>query len=169
MWIAPEKSAVSLAQWNERVVLIGARRSLQEAIDRSQAESRTYCPLLISAAKQSKLQDVWVVGSEDADTVAVNFALIAERIEQDKLSAPPGATALPIRLVSAIPVSAEEAREERPKVEPAKSPEIAKAEAPKPVEAKTVDAKPEPRVIRIYGLDGGTREIVLPPKEPQSN
>jgi hypothetical protein len=33
--------------------------------------------------------------------------------------------------------------------------------------ASVEPAKPEPQIIRIYGLDGGPREIVLPPKEPE--
>jgi hypothetical protein len=41
--------------------------------------------------------------------------------------------------------------------------------APGAVPASTAaaePAKPGPQIIRIYGLDEGPREIVLPPKEP---
>jgi hypothetical protein len=48
-----------------------------------------------------------------------------------------------------------------PKVDPVK-PEIAKVDV-----TKAEPAQSEPQVIRIFGLDDGPREIVLPPKQPR--
>jgi hypothetical protein len=67
--------------------------------------------------------------------------------------------------VSAAPVAASPAP---PAPGPPPAP-IAPSDAPVVASASAVavePAKPERQVIRIYGLDEGTREIVLPPKEP---
>ncbi len=182
LWVAAEKSGWSIAQWNERVLLIGFRSDLQGAIDRSQAENRTYSPLLIAAAKQSRLQDVWVVSGDEADPIAGPFALLAERIEAEKQGLAVKAQGPAAPVTAAVKVEVEqrvaqpversvESALEQPKVEPAK-PEIAKKEIARsePVKTEPVkasEAKPQPRVIRIYGLDEGPREIVLPPKDPR--
>lgn len=56
---------------------------------------------------------------------------------------------------------------------PAQPPALAPAPAPEPVKTSAQPVKPPdppkpagPQVIRIYGLDDGTREIVLPPAKP---
>jgi hypothetical protein len=46
-------------------------------------------------------------------------------------------------------------------------PPTAPSDAPVPTSGAAVEpAKPEPQIIRIFGLDEGPREIRLPPKEP---
>ncbi len=77
MWIAPGKT-LSVAQFSDRVVLIGLRKSLEGAIDRSLAETHSYSPLLMAGARlahsnDAHQNDLWVVATELPDPVAGIF------------------------------------------------------------------------------------------------
>jgi hypothetical protein len=77
MWIAPGKG-LSVAQFSDRVVLIGLRKSLEGAIDRSLAETHSYSPLLMVGARLAHPSDahpneLWVVATELPDAVAGIF------------------------------------------------------------------------------------------------
>ncbi|HLW75840.1 MAG TPA: hypothetical protein VKS01_02625, partial [Bryobacteraceae bacterium] len=156
----------------------GAWKDLEAAIDRSQADNRRYSPLLISAARQAPGQEVWVVTGGDPDRYAIPFAKLADEVAESKTapeaSAPPAAVA-PAAVppaIAALPVQTLSRPATPPQMEAAKIVATAKIEPPKveavkPEIAKIEPAKAEPLVIRIYGLEGGTKEIVLPKKDPQ--
>jgi hypothetical protein len=79
-------------------------------------------------------------------------------------SASKGFTAQPALAASSIPPAKASPAPLAPKALAAPpSPNTATAPAPG---AALEPAKPEPQIIRIYGLDEGPREIVLPPKQP---
>jgi hypothetical protein len=264
LWIEPAVSALSICQFNERVVLIGSVKSLRAAIDRSLAETRTYSPLLIQGARLARTRDLWAVATELPDPLASIFiplevtagsvrnfeggitvreglelgaildagseagaaefaagirksipqfpavakglqvatngssVTLALQVPKDALQASlrredadnaspiePPVTFTPApapRASTAPPAPKAPAAPPAPKT-PAVRPTLAASPAPPapkplPAPAAPSDAvvpastaavdrvKPEPQVIRIYGLDGGPREIVLPPKEP---
>lgn len=74
LWISPGKT-LSLAVMNEQLVVAGLRKPLQDAIDRSQAESgtsRRYSPLLARGARLAS-NDLWVVASHLPDPLADLF------------------------------------------------------------------------------------------------
>jgi hypothetical protein len=272
LWIEAATSALSLCQFNERVVLIGSVKNLRAAIDRSLAETRTYSPLLIQGARLARTRDLWVVSTELPDPLASIFVpldapdgnvrnfeggitlhdgldlgaildagseagatqfaaslrksipqfpevvkglqiatsgssvTLALQVPNDVLQASlrkpdadaPLQTEPPVTFTGSkvsAPSSAPKASpapaalkssEVRPVLKglaappaPAASPAVP---APKPLPASSAPKaspapaltptvapdppKPEPQIIRIYGLDGGPREIVLPPKQP---
>src|SRR5581483_8715706 len=75
MWIAPSKT-LSLAVMSDQLVVVGMRKSLQDAIDRSQAESgtsRKYSPLLARGARLAPTKDLWVVATRLPDPLADLF------------------------------------------------------------------------------------------------
>lgn len=241
LWIAPG-ATLSAVQINDRVVLIGTRKSLEGAIDRGAAENRTYSPLLMIGAKLAKTRDLWVSAMElpdplagifvpldvpesgtlhnfegglstrdgltlgaivdaGSDRTAAEFAAgvrknipqlpaiakglqvvstgstvtLALQVAKAELDAalrrtPPdnGVESTPTIAIS--PSAAPQTMSFPPRPDPVK-PEIAKVVVAKvePVKVEPVKsepAKPHPQVIRIFGLDDGPREIVLPVKEP---
>jgi hypothetical protein len=246
MWIAPGKT-LSVAQISDRVVLIGLRKSLEGAIDRSLAETHLYSPLLMTGARLAHanapyVSDLWVAATElpdpiagifvpldvpdggslhnfegglsihdglnldavvnaGSDKAALEFAgslrksipqlpvvakglqvvtngssvTLALRVAKAELEAglrqttdaqptpPTSTTPVPIT----IPViAATTAAPVPPRPEPVK-PEVIKVEVARVEVTKAEAAKSEPQVIRIFGLDDGPREIVLPPKQPR--
>lgn len=260
--INPGAAALSLCQFNERVVLIGSVKSLRAAIDRSLTETRTYSPLLIQGARLARTRDLWAVATDLPDPLASIFvplevtagsvrnfeggitlregldlgaildagseAAAAEVAGSIRKSIPqfPGvvkglqvatngssvtlALQVPKDILQAsvrggadadAPLQTEppvtftgskvSAAASTPKPSPApaalKSSEVrpalaaspvapppnplppptAPSDAPVPASGAAVEpAKPEPQIIRIFGLDEGPREIRLPPKEP---
>ena len=257
----PVASALSVLQFNERVVLIGSVKSLRAAIDRNLAETRTYSPLLIQGARQARTRDLWAVATELPDPLASIFvplevtassvrnfeggitlregldlgaildagseaaasevaASIRESIPQfsavakglqvatngsnvtlalqvanDALQSslrrgetesslqtgPPVTLPAPLAPKGPAVPPAVKASAVRPASKgSAAPPALAASPAPQALPAPTAPsagavpastaavepAKAEPQIIRIYGLDEGTREIRLPPKEP---
>jgi len=77
-WISPEKSTLSMAQLSAQIVLLGSRKTLEEAIDRSVTDTtgtenaRRYSPLLARAARFSNA-DLWVVANQLPDPLASLF------------------------------------------------------------------------------------------------
>ena len=76
LWISPGKT-LSAAWLNEQLMLVGLRRTLEGAIDRSQAAeqgtSRHYTPLLASGARLAPDKDLWVVSTRLPDPLASVF------------------------------------------------------------------------------------------------
>src|SRR5271167_1002831 len=75
LWISPGKT-LSIAELSDQLMLIGLRKTLEDAVDRDAAETdRHYSPLLARAARyQSK--DLWVVASQLPDPLASLFVPI---------------------------------------------------------------------------------------------
>lgn len=217
LWISSGKATLSVAQMSDQLLLVGLRKTLEAAIDRSLLETgRRYSPLLARAARFSQTQDLWVVATQLPDSLAslfvpleaearsfdgavsvrdglhVEAALdagsdraateIAETLRRSIPGFPAIAQGLQVtvnggNVLLALQVNREQLAASLRKGEPVASP----APLPLPVEpppapvlatfslAAPVVLEPpvpkpaEPQIIRIFGLDEGPREIVLPP------
>jgi hypothetical protein len=74
MWIPQNGSGMGVAQMTAQLVLVGARKTLEAAIDNSVAEKdRRYSPLLARAARFSRTADLWVVSTQLPDPLASLF------------------------------------------------------------------------------------------------
>ena len=79
LWIPSQASRpgvipMSVAEMSEQLVLVGARKTLEAAIDNSLAETaRRYSPLLARAARFSQTADLWVVSTQLPDPLASLF------------------------------------------------------------------------------------------------
>ena len=213
MWISPEKATLGVALMNETLVLIGDRKTMAEAIDRSMEAGRNYSPLLERAARFSQ-EDLWVVATQLPDPLASLFvpldtqargfdggismrdglrldatldagsedgaAFAADSIGQSIPTLPPILRGLEVtpeadHVLLKLDVSREQfaaslrqgtaspprplAPSAPPTPPPAPPTPVAAAPPPPPEPAKPAG----PQIIHIYGLDGGPREIVLPP------
>jgi hypothetical protein len=77
IWISPGKTTLSVAQISDQLILIGLLKTLQDAVDRSQAETdRRYSPLLARAARLAPGKDLWVVATQLPDPLASLFVPI---------------------------------------------------------------------------------------------
>ncbi len=77
MWIPQNGSGMGVAQMTAQLVLVGARKTLEAAIDNSVAEKdRRYSPLLARAARFSRTADLWVVATQLPDPLASLFVPI---------------------------------------------------------------------------------------------
>ena len=234
MWLATEKSGLSIAQLSDQLLVAGSRTALNAAIDRSQAERRHYAPVLSRAARYSRT-DLFVVtdrlpdplasifvpldlaagaqtggfegyitlgdgltmeasldaGAEDkAETIGSNLrqsipllpavakgldvhvdaknVFLSLKVDQAEFASELRAPTAPAAQVSEAPQTVAAAP-----VPPAAIVAPAPVAAPAPVElpAPVVSAAPPapagPQVIRIFGLDEGPREIILPPAKPE--
>jgi hypothetical protein len=134
LWMASAPDAMSVARLSDQLALVGARTTLQAAIEQWKSESgREYSPLLAQAAPFAE-RKLWVVTVDPADPFAdVFLAVEAAANQAPEAAAAPSAT--PAQPISSAP---------------------APALPPKP-------APPARRVVRILGLEDGPREIELPP------
>jgi hypothetical protein len=74
LWVPERAEKLGLAQVSEQLVLVGARKTLEGAIDRSLLETgRQYSPLLPRAARFSQTGDLWVVAVKLPDPLAGLF------------------------------------------------------------------------------------------------
>jgi hypothetical protein len=74
LWITDKPTALGVAQISEQLVLVGTRKTLQSAIDRSMVETgRQYSGLLPRAARFSQTGDLWVVAQKLPDPLASLF------------------------------------------------------------------------------------------------
>lgn len=206
MWIGPG-DAWSVALMSQTLLLIGARKTVESAIDRSEEAGRDYSPLLAEAAQFSQ-KDLWVVATRLPDPLASLFipldtdargfegsvslqdglqldatldagsedaaAFAAQSLTESIPTLPSIARGLQVtedadRVLLSLDVSREQlAQSLRSSAQAV--PQVAAKPAPAPVPAAKPEAPSGPQVIHIYGLDGGPREIVLPPvKKPGSN
>ncbi len=195
LWISPGKGSLSVAQVSGQLVLIGMRHTLEDALDRDQAETgRRYSPLLTRAARFAQ-QDLWVVSNHLPDPLAslfIPFEAEARSFE-GSVSLREG-----LRLEAALDGGSEQAaaeiaeslRQSIPSL-----PAVARGlqvtvATERVVLGLTVDREqfsaslrqpaavvppappPEPpkssgpQIIRILGLDDGPREILLPSPDP---
>ncbi len=79
LWIPSQANSagvipMGVAQMSEQIVLVGARKTLEAAVDNSLAETgRRYSPLLARAARFSQTADLWVVSTQLPDPLASLF------------------------------------------------------------------------------------------------
>jgi hypothetical protein len=74
LWAPDAAAGLGVAQISEQLVLVGTRKTLQAAIDRSMLESgRQYSGLLPKAARFSQTGDLWVVAVKLPDPLASLF------------------------------------------------------------------------------------------------
>jgi hypothetical protein len=74
LWIPSKAESLGVAQMSEQLVLVGARKTLEAAIDNSLAETgRRYSPLLARAGRFSQTADLWVVSTQLPDPLASLF------------------------------------------------------------------------------------------------
>jgi hypothetical protein len=74
MFLPSQTAAMGIAQMNDTLLLVGARKTLEGAVDRSLMEiGRRYTPLLMRAARYSQTGDLWVVSSQLPDPLASRF------------------------------------------------------------------------------------------------
>jgi hypothetical protein len=227
LWLASEKSGLSIAQLSDQLLLAGSRTALVAAIDRSLAERRHYAPVLSRAARYSRA-DLFVVTDRLPDPLASIFVpldlvagaqtgafegyvtvgdglaleasldagaedkaeTIGRNLKQSIPSLPAVAQGLVVHVdarnvfLSLKVEEAEFASELRapaasvPAVPQAPRTVAAAPMPPAPVAAPVPVAPPAPvappvppvpvgpQVIRIFGLEEGPREIVLPPVKP---
>ena len=65
VWISSGKTTLSVAQISDQLILIGLHKTLEDAVDRSLAETgRRYSPLLARAARIAPGKDLWIVASQ---------------------------------------------------------------------------------------------------------
>lgn len=77
LWVPDAAAGLGIAQLSDQLVLVGARKTLQGALDRTMSESgRQYSPLLPRAAKFSQTGDLWVVAVKLPDPLANLFVPI---------------------------------------------------------------------------------------------
>ena len=192
LWISPGKTTLSMAQVSSQLLLIGMRKTLEDAIDRDQSETgRRYSPLLARAARFAQ-QDLWVVSDRLPDTLASLFiplevearsfegsvsireglrleaaldagseqaaAEIAESVRQSIPNLPAVARGLKVA-IAADRVILNLAVDREQFAAGLRQPAVAAPPAPPPEPPKPAG----PQIIRIFGLDDGPREIVLPP------
>jgi hypothetical protein len=74
LFLSPGKTTLSIAQLTDQVLLVGLRKTLERAIDRSLAErGRRYSPLLSRAARVAQGNDLWVIATQLPDPLANQF------------------------------------------------------------------------------------------------
>ena len=74
LWFPEQADKLGVAQISEQLLLVGARKALEGAVDRSLLETgRQYSPLLPRAARFSQTGDLWVVAVKLPDPLAGLF------------------------------------------------------------------------------------------------
>lgn len=196
MWLPSQADTPGVAAISEELILVGARKTLEAAVDRaaSGAVARQYSPLLARAARFAESRDLWVVATHLPDPLASVFVpfevetlgfdgavsvrngltaeasfavvspdaaeVIGESFRRQIPSLPSIAHGLRVNVDGIRVDLALEATPEQLSAELRSAPAaVGSAPAALPPEPP----KPaEPQVIRIFGLDGGTREIPFP-------
>jgi hypothetical protein len=190
LWISPGKNTLSIAQISDQLLLIGLRKTLEAAIDRSLAETgRRYSPLLARAARFALAQDLWVLATQLPDPLASLFVPVDAEAQSFE-----GAISLRdgLRVEAVFDAGSEQAaaqiaeklRQEIPglpviarglQVTAAADSvlvamQVSRDQLSASLRTESEPVKPTeppkptgPQVIRILGLDEGPREIVLPP------
>jgi hypothetical protein len=207
LWISPGSATRSVAQMSGQLLLIGTRKTLEDAVDRSLAQTlRRNSPLLARAARFSETRDLWVVATQLPDPLASLFvpldagakgfeggisvdrgleaeaalraasedaaAEVAENLRQSIPSLPAVARTLQVSVEGDVVLLTLDVNQEQleANLRHADAPPLVAvkpAVAPAPPIAAVLKPEPAqpsgPQIIRIFGLDEGTREIVLPP------
>lgn len=76
LYLPASEQALGVAQIDEHIILMAARKTLESAIDRSASDSRLYSPLLANAARYAQSGDLWVVARHLPDPLANVFVPI---------------------------------------------------------------------------------------------
>ena len=76
LWKKTDPKTMGLALMDDRTVVVGPMDTLQDVIDRSQADTRVVSPLLERAARFSATGDLWVVASQLPDPLGSVFVPI---------------------------------------------------------------------------------------------
>jgi hypothetical protein len=191
LWIAPTHS-LSVAQVSDRLLLVGQRKTLEDAIAGSLTDSiRNYSPLLARGARLSQDWDLWIATSRMPDPLAnvfVPLEIAADAFEGGviargslqlgasyQMGSAQQATAAAEKVRQAIPSFPWVAQGLDVQVDDDAvlltlyvSPEqLAASLRPPDTIPQTPPAEPVvngPRVVRIYGLDQGPRETILSPR-----
>ncbi len=192
-------SKQTVAMLTEQTLLLGSRKTVQAAIDRSLAETRRPNGLFAKAAALSVADDFWVITKRLPDPVAGAF-LPLDAFEEEvdaveggisfrdglrvhgtlRASSAARAKGVSEHLRKLLPDMPEIARgmgveavDDEVRLELAvNAAQLAGglkngATTAKAEPAKLAEKKPEgPQIIRIFGLDEGTREIVLKKPDP---
>lgn len=192
LWISPDGSALGIARISDPLLLIGARKTIEAAIDRtSTASSRRSSPLLAPAARFAA-RDLWVVAARLPDPLASLFVpLDAEALAFEggvslrsglqidatlNAGSPQAALAVAEKLrrsLSTLPAVAQglqitpDAGNVVLSLEVNSSQLVSNLRRAAPATTAVTIAEPAapagPQIIRIIGLEEGPREIVLPP------
>jgi hypothetical protein len=191
VWIASDNS-LSVAHVSDTVLLIGQRKTLEEAMAGSLSDSlRRYSPLLARGARLSQDWDLWIATSRLPDPLASVFVpleIAAEALEggiiaRDSLqlgaayqmSSAPQATAAAEKLRQAIPSFPWVAQGLQVQVDddavlltlyvgPEQLAASLRPPDPVPQAPSPEPVADGPRVVRIYGLDEGPRQTILSPR-----
>jgi hypothetical protein len=190
LWIAPNHS-LSVAHVSDRLLLVGQRKTLEDAIAGSLTDSiRDYSPLLARGARLSQDWDLWIATSRMPDPLASVFVpleIAADAFEGGviargslqlgasyQMGSAQQATAAAEKVRQAIPSFPWVAQGLDVQVDDDAvlltlyvGPEQLAASL-RPPDTVPQAPPPEPvtngpRVVRIYGLDEGARETVLSP------
>ena len=190
LWIAPNKS-LSIAHFSDTQLLVGQRKTLEEAIAGSLTDSiRSYSPLLARGARLSQDWDLWITTSRMPDPLASVFVpldvaanafeggVIARDSLQLGASYQMGSTQQAVaaaeRLRDAIPSFPWVAQGLQVEVDsdavlltlyvgPEQLAASLRPPDPLPQAPPPEPVAAGPRVVRIYGLDEGLRETVVSP------
>ena len=190
LWMAPSHS-LGVAHVSDHLLLVGQRKTLEDAIAGSLADSiRDYSPLLARGARLSQDWDLWIATSRMPDPLASVFVpleIAADAFEGGviargslqlgasyQMGSAQQATAAAEKVRQAIPSFPWVAQALDVQVDDDAvlltlyvSPEQLAASL-RPPDTVPQATPPEPvvngpRVVRIYGLDEGPRETVLSP------
>jgi len=189
-WIAPN-NLLSLARVNDNLLLIGQRKTLENAIAASLSDSiREYSPLLARGARLSQDWDLWIAAAPMPNPLAnvfVPFAIAADALEGGVIARDSLQVGAAYQMASAAQATsaAEQLRQAIPSfpwvaqglqvqvdndavlltlyVGPEQLAASLRPPDPAPEAAPPEPAVTGPRVVRIYGLEEGTRETVLSP------
>jgi hypothetical protein len=74
VWYPADKETLGVAFMSDNLLLLGSRRTLESALDRSASEApKHYSPLLARASRFAQNADLWVVASQLPDPLASLF------------------------------------------------------------------------------------------------
>lgn len=190
LWIAPNNS-LSIARLSDTLLLVGQRKTLEEAIAGSLSDSiRQYSPLLARGARLSQDWDLWIASSRMPDPLASVFVpleIAADAFEGGvtareslqlgasyQMGSAEQATAAADKLRQAIPSFPWVAQGLQVEVDtdavlltlyvgPDQLAASLRPPDPIPEAPPPEPVANGPRVVRIYGLDEGPRQTVLAP------
>ncbi len=97
VWNSKDRNGWTLAQWSNQILLLGQRKTVEDALERARASQpqeeesrettaakapqiRRYSPLLAKAARFHSTSDLWVVSSRLPDPLASRFVPFAVEV-----------------------------------------------------------------------------------------
>jgi hypothetical protein len=134
LWMAGSAAALSVVRLSDQLALVGTRATLQAIIEQWKSEAGREYSPLLAQAGAFADQKLWVVSGDSPDLLRDAYARM--EMEVNRPAAPP----------------------------PPPEPVVAGALPPAAPAAIPSPRPPERRVIRILGLEGGPREVEVPPE-----